>query len=100
MVKKLFQAVQENSFSFLYFKRVSLQLFGRHGIQSQQKRNSPCNAALEKLNLTRSPGSKRTKSAQQLGQPDGGEQRCASRGKFSGRRWLPLALYPIKIWSM
>ena len=30
--------------------------------------------------------------AQQLGQPDGGEQRCASRGKFSGRRWLPLAL--------
>jgi len=29
---------------------------------------------------------------QQLGQPDGGEQRCANRGKFSGRRWLPLAL--------
>jgi outer membrane protein OmpA-like peptidoglycan-associated protein len=27
-----------------------------------------------------------------LGQPDGGEQRCANRGKFSGRRWLPWAL--------
>ncbi|MBI5557031.1 MAG: hypothetical protein HY885_05290 [Deltaproteobacteria bacterium] len=29
-----------------------------------------------------------------MGKPDGGEQRCASRGKFSGRRWLPLAFGP------
>lgn len=27
-----------------------------------------------------------------MGQPDGGEQRCANRGWFGGRRWLPLAL--------
>jgi hypothetical protein len=32
------------------------------------------------------------KNPNQLGQPDGGEQRCANRGKFRGRRWLPLAL--------
>ena len=32
-----------------------------------------------------------------MGQPDGGEQRCANRGKFSGRRWLPLALALPKI---
>jgi len=30
-------------------------------------------------------------TTEQLGQPDGWEQRCANRAKFSGRRWLPLA---------